>query len=112
MSNHTPGPWIYSQKFREIHDSSVNSPSLIAEIPEWIDEAKEEQEANARLIAAAPETAVERDRLKALNAEMLSALKGLGCVCLMKIGHPQVSEHSPECQAVAKAIEEAEGEKP
>ena len=30
--------------------------------------------ANARLIAAAPETAAERDRLKAINAELLEAL--------------------------------------
>ena len=32
--------------------------------------------ANARLIAAAPETAAERDYLKALNAEMLEVLQG------------------------------------
>ena len=31
-------------------------------------------EANAELIAAAPETAAERDRLKAVNAELLEAL--------------------------------------
>jgi hypothetical protein len=35
----------------------------------------EVREANARLIAAAPETAAERDRLKALNAELLEALR-------------------------------------
>jgi hypothetical protein len=34
-----------------------------------------EREANARLIAAAPETAAERDRLKALNAELLEVLR-------------------------------------
>ena len=31
----------------------------------------------ANLIVAAPETAAERDRLKAINAELLSALEGL-----------------------------------
>ena len=36
-----------------------------------------EREANARLIAEAPETAAERDRLKALNAELLAALKAV-----------------------------------
>ena len=33
-----------------------------------------ELDANARLIAAAPETAAERDRLKATNAELLAVL--------------------------------------
>ena len=33
--------------------------------------------ANARLIAAAPETAAERDRLKALNADLLTALRNM-----------------------------------
>jgi hypothetical protein len=33
--------------------------------------------ANARLIAAAPETAAERDRLKAVNADLLAALKDI-----------------------------------
>ncbi len=32
------------------------------------------REANARLIAAAPETAAERDRLREINAELLAAL--------------------------------------
>ena len=32
---------------------------------------------HARLIAAAPETAAERDRLKAINAELLTALEAL-----------------------------------
>jgi hypothetical protein len=36
-----------------------------------------ENDANARLIAAAPETAAERDRLKEVNAELLAALKAL-----------------------------------
>jgi hypothetical protein len=35
----------------------------------------QEQEANAKLIAEAPETAAERDRLKIINAELLEALE-------------------------------------
>ena len=34
----------------------------------------------AQLMADAPETAAERDALKELNAELLSALKGLRCI--------------------------------
>jgi len=37
----------------------------------------EEKMANAALWAAAPETAAECDRLRAVNAELLTALKGL-----------------------------------
>ena len=36
--------------------------------------SRQEQEAIAHLIAAAPETAAERDRLKAVNAELRAAL--------------------------------------
>ena len=35
----------------------------------------DEQHANAHMIAAAPETAAERDRLKEINAELLEALQ-------------------------------------
>ena len=38
-------------------------------------EKKEQRRADARLIAAAPETAAERDRLKAEKAELLVALE-------------------------------------
>ena len=40
-----------------------------------IEAAWDETEANARLIAAAPETAAERDRLKEVNAELLEVLR-------------------------------------
>ena len=36
-----------------------------------------EAEANARLIAAAPETAAEQDKLREINADMLAALKAV-----------------------------------
>jgi len=42
---------------------------------------REECFANARLIAAAPETAAERDRLREVNAELLAALKKLCADC-------------------------------
>lgn len=36
-----------------------------------------DREDNGRLIAAAPETAAERDRLREVNAELLAALRGM-----------------------------------
>lgn len=65
QGKHTPGPW-----------------SICAGDPSWVATGAVKpincgNQANARLIAAAPETAAERDRLKALNAELLAVLKDL-----------------------------------
>lgn len=73
MGKHTPGPWRitnYGEKFIHI-EGGMNG---ICRIPH---EGKsiEENEANARLIASAPDLLIERDRLKAVNAELLEALK-------------------------------------
>ena len=38
-------------------------------------DGRSQDKANAHLIAAAPETAAERDRLKAINTELLAALE-------------------------------------
>ena len=50
-------------------------------------------EANARLIAAAP--------------EMLAALKGCGCICYSEVAGPP---HDERCDAVEAAIAKAEGD--
>ena len=72
---HTPGPWVW----RAQHDSEANariaqgggggiaSVSKAYPLDEWT--------ANANLIAAAPVTAQERDRLKAINAGLVEALE-------------------------------------
>ena len=82
-TQHTPGPLMigdlrlgnivkYHDGFRFIPAMDSHKPSRKAHatpddcIPAW---------ARARLIAAAPETAFERDRLKALNAELVEALE-------------------------------------
>ena len=41
------------------------------------DQEQEELRSKARLIAAAPETMAERDRLKAINAELLATLQNI-----------------------------------
>jgi hypothetical protein len=70
---HTPGPWIVDGvevyalddcEFHSVADASCNYTCR--------DEV--EAIANARLIAEAPETAAERDRLKEINVELLEAL--------------------------------------
>lgn len=92
-TNHTPGPWKVSgacyirpandgQWLHELivvtQDDFNPAPSIATvNCRAYVDSEKEalkpdpEALANARLIAAAPETAAERDRLKEVNAELL-----------------------------------------
>ena len=73
MSKHTPGPWEVDELEHSLVRSSDRYP-ITNTFRHFRD--KSECHANARLIAAAPETAAERDHLKALNAEMLEVLQG------------------------------------
>lgn len=102
---HTPAPWKYVEQFKADKIEGCGSFNIYAEngkvlsMANWNDvghtsvESKIEAEANAALIASAPETAKERDELKAiiennryylpeqyeflkaLNAELLDELK-------------------------------------
>lgn len=74
MTNkHTPGPW----RVMKANPSLVLGGALGYLVANCQNGRKsnDEDEANARLIAAAPETASERDRLKEINAELLAALQ-------------------------------------
>ena len=56
---HTPGPWTYSQRERapwkfEIHTPTIGGPSMPTEYRREIALTTDGNEANARLIAAAP----------------------------------------------------------
>jgi len=71
-SKHTPGPW--SNTGLQIR---AKNSLILANVYKHLEvnQSKAEAEANARLIAAAPETAAERDKLKSINAELLGACK-------------------------------------
>ncbi len=79
MTEHTPGPW--EKKYDpSTHRIEVNAPDdgrcvCFIHVPPAT--GFDVCEANARLIAAAPETAAERDRLREINAELLAALSPL-----------------------------------
>lgn len=79
MTEHTPGPWhIDWNGGMAPRILGVRAPGLVREIADvrFHNGSDDPQvHANARLIAAAPETAAERDRLKAVNARMLQALR-------------------------------------
>ncbi len=78
MTQHTPGPWTtakYHADTREgiqIWDSVEGY--IIADV---VDDQHDNSAANAALIAAAPETAAERDRLRQVNEVILKALRDL-----------------------------------
>ncbi len=99
-AKHTPGPWEYKSggegAFPQVilaksmpysdgsggadHDEylTINvGPSAKGLAAGYLSNDTETCEANARLIAAAPETAAERDRLKENNAELLEALEAM-----------------------------------
>jgi hypothetical protein len=69
-AQHTPGPWINDAPGCVAKHWPEGGKATVCICP-----AGAEGEANARLIAAAPETAAERDHLRALNADMLAALR-------------------------------------
>ena len=75
-TKHTPGPWqaqdywiigCVEDSWDIMAGADTACPKRVAKVFT--------SEADARLIAAAPETAAERDRLKEVNAELLEALK-------------------------------------
>lgn len=70
QAQHTPGPWGIST-----HDGAhfVGKKGFPSVARTWTDSP--EELVNARLIAAAPETAAERDRLKSINDDLLAALE-------------------------------------
>ena len=75
---HTPGPWFSKREgFSTVYIEARIGGGMIQEIAACgpTAEGSEQQEANATLIASAPDLLAERDRLKAANAELAEALQ-------------------------------------
>ena len=76
-TQHTPGKWYVEQSGTSpayiIADGAGVHATIAEVIGRW--HLSPEIKANARLIAAAPETATERDQLRASNAELVAALE-------------------------------------
>lgn len=107
-SGYTPGPW----KIHPVDDTTVidaTGAEVAAIDGDYNDpDTWPLMEANARLIALAPEMADEIVRLRALNAELL---EGLNTIAAWHDG-PKVSGHfdEPAAASVARAlIAKAEG---
>ena len=81
QAQHTEGPWKVGDSEKNNHRGIYSDEYIIcticlmgAERRKNKQRGRNTEDANARLIADAPETAAERDRLKASNAELLKAL--------------------------------------
>lgn len=94
---HTPGPWITDDHFsddRHVMNGNGNGPAYIAKIPLTNSigirsDAYKSQEANARLIAAAP--------------DLLAALQGF-VERQMTVGQRYTNEGQAMLDAIAKAL--------
>lgn len=119
MSNakHTPGPWKHIEE--DGHNRIVgpdNEPLFMVgsygqfgrngPLPNRKTHISSicEEAANARLIAAAPETAAERDRLREVNAELLAALENLLAAANLFFGGDEgICSRDQARAAIAKA---------
>jgi hypothetical protein len=70
---YTPGPWGVESDGSTV--TMAGQCVIVGPAPDGA--GRDEEKANARLIAAAPETAAERDSLREINAELLAALTAL-----------------------------------
>ena len=82
-NDHTPGPWHVeadpdNKGKHPYHDTRFITTGY-GDNWQWIATLSDHpnQAANARLIAAAPETAAERDQLREVNADLLAALEAV-----------------------------------
>lgn len=86
-TKHTPGPWrVIEEEGCDRYGIDSTELSIIVFGSDELDEdggcgvqgnTREEMAANADIIAAAPETAEERDGLRESNADLIEALKTL-----------------------------------
>lgn len=118
-AQHTPGPWTIEEgrdltareqngfgqgHYFDIIDSEGNPVVVNA----YDVHSHAENIANARLIAAAPETAAERDMLKEINAELLEACR-LALIAIDYIESTQLGKKTNTGNTIRAAIAKAEG---
>lgn len=86
MVQHTPGPWKAADTGMDWRiEITAEGKSIAAAFKApFLPEGQALE--NAKLLAAAPEIADERDRLKSVNANLRETLRGLTSLCL-EMGH-------------------------
>lgn len=102
-SKHTPGPWVYNRTLVEVrYDDGGEYPFTVCTMPCWTDEYKCERNANARLIAAAP------DLLAALEAAVECGMVPVSSAS--EGGANRYSDQVRVADAIRAAIAKARGE--
>lgn len=76
-SKHTPGPWRFNPDTQDVTRHEGNAFDVICRMPLLTSEFLGESRANAEFIAAAPETARQRDELLVALRAMREAYKEL-----------------------------------
>ena len=118
MSDYTPGPWVHipNEKFRPgavlVWTAKGPGHGAICELsgPNGYTETMARHEANARLIAAAPDLLAAAEAV--LNDAYMPDLISGGHVCLNCNFNLNSGEHHAECPipALAAAIKKAKGQ--
>lgn len=94
MAQHTPGPWAVCDDYINVH--APETDIAITDTNSWCAPDHDIQEANAKLIAAAPELLAALERL-------------LGCMSLRK-GHPRFDEQHAAWMQAEAILAKAKGE--
>ena len=114
-NQHTPGPWKVEPFVQSIngypdwhsftvrHDRTNVHIATVGDVDRYYEQ---NNQANAEMIAAAPETAAERDQLRDVNADLLAALEWAVARIIVANheGDPILSALLPDARA---AIEKA-----
>lgn len=106
MSKHTPVTWFVDIEGNRIL-ANDDRATIICHMSATV--RNPEVMADANLIAAAPETEAERDKLRIINAELLDALETLRGVSLV-IGQSRAEKIVAANAKADKAIAKAKGE--
>ena len=77
----TPGPWRVEAGDVHVFSDRILIAGCGAHSDNFTPNLRETQQANARLIAAAPDLLAERDRLRAVNTELVAALEAMRKAC-------------------------------
>ena len=108
MNEHTAGPW-HVQRYSGGHQLYVNAAGaqialILHTETRGLADMVERRDANAAFIANAPETAAERDRLRAVNAELAVACDDLLNACDVQMGIQGISSEVLSAMERARTI--------
>lgn len=114
MTEHTPGPWTVRLAGSQSGSTREIAQKQSREFPHPITVARmvSGTKDDARLIAAAPETAAERDRLRETVAELATAADDIAAELtdLMSDCWGKANYDTPAQQKLAAALARAKGE--